>query len=330
MRVWGTVKDAKREKPIPNAKISLFIGERELAALDSDSNGEFEYKETASYIGETLICQVEMKGYHPQKASYKIEKDEIPLDIELVPIIRENPFRKFFLRVIKFLRRRWPIVAGGAAAIVIIVVALIIFKPETKLPIIQNFNANPDTINERQSSTLEWNVSGADEVKIEPEIGNVDDSGSKIVKPSTTTTYKLIAKNKAGEIPKSCKVIVIPLVFSKGQKVVRGTYSFDLDKGMETAGDADFWWEQVTKVERYIVPRNGAKFYILGRKNFDSISYENLIKLRYSSTKLNGSTTSNQIPQGTVVAVITSQGRYCKFRIDVYGYNLTISWVTYS
>ena len=48
MRVFGTVKDAKKEMPIPNAKISLFIGERELAVLFSDGNGDFEHTETAS------------------------------------------------------------------------------------------------------------------------------------------------------------------------------------------------------------------------------------------------------------------------------------------
>lgn len=122
-----------------------------------------------------------------------------------------------------------------------------------------------------------------------------------------------------------------PDVFSHGTIVIRGTWSCDLDLGKETQTDADFFWQQKTKTIRFVVPRNGARFYVLGRRDFDSIDYNDLTRLRYSSAEINCSNNaSNQIPQGTVVAAITSKGRYCKFRIDTYGYNLGISWVTYS
>ena len=48
-------------------------------------------------------------------------------------------------------------------------------------------------------------------------------------------------------------------VFSEGRRTrIRGTFTFDLDLGKEAAGDADLWWEQVDRTERYLVPRNGA------------------------------------------------------------------------
>ncbi len=53
-------------------------------------------------------------------------------------------------------------------------------------------------------------------------------------------------------------------VYSQGDNlVVHGTWQCDLDLGVEGDASADFWWEQVTSVERYLVPQNGARFALL-------------------------------------------------------------------
>jgi hypothetical protein len=49
-------------------------------------------------------------------------------------------------------------------------------------------------------------------------------------------------------------------VHSSGRLVVRGTWLYDLDAGSQTPVGADFQWEQVTDVKRYIAPLNGAIF----------------------------------------------------------------------
>jgi hypothetical protein len=119
-------------------------------------------------------------------------------------------------------------------------------------------------------------------------------------------------------------------IYSRGSITVRGTYTCDLDKGKISRPDSDFFWEQKTRTERYLVPRNGAKFRVLGKKSFRSISLRDLKKYRYFSSKINGSKSrANRIPTGTVVAAVTNDGRYCKFRIDEYGYELKITYVTY-
>ena len=119
--------------------------------------------------------------------------------------------------------------------------------------------------------------------------------------------------------------------YSEGQLlVIHGTWMCDLDLGIETQEGADFWWQQKTDIERYLTPKNDAVFSIIGLEEFDTISYSDLVKLNYSSQKIDGSAnTNNQIPQGTVVAAITNEGRYSKFIIEQIEYNLTISWVTY-
>jgi len=54
-------------------------------------------------------------------------------------------------------------------------------------------------------------------------------------------------------------------VYSEGDNlVIHGTCSCDLDLGVESSTSSDFWWEQVTAVERYLVPENGARFAVYG------------------------------------------------------------------
>ena len=119
-------------------------------------------------------------------------------------------------------------------------------------------------------------------------------------------------------------------VHSNGRLVVRGTWTCDLDSGAETNAGADFQWEQDTDVKRYLAPLNGAGFFVVGIRDFESVKYADLERFQYSSQKIDGSNLAyNQIPQGTVVAYKTNEGRLGKLIVDEYGYNLTIRWITF-
>jgi len=83
-------------------------------------------------------------------------------------------------------------------------------------------------------------------------------------------------------------------------------------------------------VKRYLVPKNGAAFFVVGIRDFESVKYADLERFQYSSQNIDGSNLPyNQIPQGTVVAYKTNEGRLGKLIIDEYRYNLTIRWVTF-
>ena len=90
MRAFGTVKDAATEKPLPGAKIVLYIREKQLAILYSNSEGKFEHKEAAQYIGEILFCKAEKEGYEPREVMQEFEQDELPLEIKLDPVEEEK------------------------------------------------------------------------------------------------------------------------------------------------------------------------------------------------------------------------------------------------
>lgn len=58
--------------------------------------------------------------------------------------------------------------------------------------------------------------------------------------------------------------------YSSGSSLfVNGTYSCDLDLGLQTSTNRDFWWQQSTSVIRYLSPKNGAKFKVYLRKQED-------------------------------------------------------------
>jgi len=70
---------------------------------------------------------------------------------------------------------------------------------DKKNPNVHNFAAMRPQISRGQSTALSWSISNADRVRIEPGVGIVGTLGSAVDTPPKTTTYTLIAKNKAGE-----------------------------------------------------------------------------------------------------------------------------------
>jgi hypothetical protein len=114
-------------------------------------------------------------------------------------------------------------------------------------------------------------------------------------------------------------------VHSSGQVTIRSTWSCDLDQGVEAAIHAPCDFEWSNQPPHYFEPVNGAKFFKVGTVNLDSLSYDALTGYTYSDSII----WVDQLPVGTVIAGITKQGRYCKFRIDADANDLTITWVTY-
>ena len=72
-----------------------------------------------------------------------------------------------------------------------------------------SLTANPATIELGQSSTLSWTTQDATEVTLEG-IGKVGPSGSQLVTPTTSTTYRLTAKGEGESQEATARITVTP------------------------------------------------------------------------------------------------------------------------
>jgi hypothetical protein len=77
-------------------------------------------------------------------------------------------------------------------------------------PIIESFTAIPSSINQGETTSLSWKITGADSASINNGIGSVNTSqGSINVSPHTTTIYTLTASNSSGNATASVSVTVV-------------------------------------------------------------------------------------------------------------------------
>ncbi|MHB8085165.1 MAG: hypothetical protein ACYDHZ_05035 [Dehalococcoidia bacterium] len=77
--------------------------------------------------------------------------------------------------------------------------------PVGTAPVIIVFTSN---LNSDGTSTLLWNVTGADSVSIDQNIGVVNAAGTRVVSPATSTVYTLRATNSTGTVTRSATTSV--------------------------------------------------------------------------------------------------------------------------
>ncbi len=71
-----------------------------------------------------------------------------------------------------------------------------------------SLTASPASIERGNSATLVWSTANAQEVTIDPQLGSVSASGSRAVRPTDSTTYRLTAKGAGGSASASARVTV--------------------------------------------------------------------------------------------------------------------------
>ncbi|MCH8821775.1 hypothetical protein IID23_04640 [Patescibacteria group bacterium] len=86
-------------------------------------------------------------------------------------------------------------------------IGIIISHTGETCPPTASFSASKTSINKGQSVTLSWSTTRASSVSI-TNIGSVSKSGSKVVSPSSTKTYKLTASGPGGTKNKSITISV--------------------------------------------------------------------------------------------------------------------------
>ncbi len=77
-----------------------------------------------------------------------------------------------------------------------------------KLPKVHLFQASPESVEMGQQVMLSWEVSDASAITIEPGLGAVEATGSKLVTVTAPTTFTLTATNRYGKTDKAAVVAV--------------------------------------------------------------------------------------------------------------------------
>ena len=80
--------------------------------------------------------------------------------------------------------------------------------PAPSAPVINEFSAEPGSIDRGQSSTLKWSVGNATEISIDQGIGAVQANGTRRVFPSDSTIYRLTARGPGGNASATASVNV--------------------------------------------------------------------------------------------------------------------------
>ncbi|MGA1841571.1 MAG: discoidin domain-containing protein [bacterium] len=206
-RVYGEVKDNNTGQAVIGASVKLFLNNEELQQGKSAKNGFYELiveiDDSRIDSGQQLLVTFEMKGYQRQENLIVATEGSFNLDAKLEAASSPAPPKKPFNWV--------PVIIAGGVVLILLVVGVILFLIlRTKLPEILSFSADPNSIESGQSATLSWETTNAVNVKISPDVGDVDKSGSRKVSPSQTTTYTLIAKNKEGkEVRNEAEISII-------------------------------------------------------------------------------------------------------------------------
>lgn len=81
-------------------------------------------------------------------------------------------------------------------------------RPTPPRVVINNFTAEPSTIERGQSSTLSWSISNATDMSIDNGIGAVQSQGQRQIFPTATTTYTLSVSGPGGMDTRSVTVTV--------------------------------------------------------------------------------------------------------------------------
>ena len=80
--------------------------------------------------------------------------------------------------------------------------------PETPPAPIVTFTGSEVSIVRGESMTLNWSTTHATDVRILPEVGVVDTTGSQNITPNTTTTYRLVARGLGGDVEETLTIRV--------------------------------------------------------------------------------------------------------------------------
>jgi hypothetical protein len=90
MKILGTIRNSKNQDPVKGANIRFSIEGTEITSVISNEHGKYEYIAEEDHVGQTLDFAIQKDGFEIKNISYKIDKDEIKMDILLNEVETEK------------------------------------------------------------------------------------------------------------------------------------------------------------------------------------------------------------------------------------------------
>ncbi len=112
------------------------------------------------------------------------------------------------IKVYPTISTTYTITATNEGATVSSTTTVLVVPSKVGLPVINNFAADPGNVTVGSIAVLQWNVTNAESVKIDPDVGLVDPIGTIKISPSKTTSYTLAAYNNVGIVLATTQVMV--------------------------------------------------------------------------------------------------------------------------
>jgi len=183
-------------------------------------------------------------------------------------------------------------------------------------PTITSFAASPSTISQGQQTTLSWDVSGATEISIQPEIGTVGASGSLMLSPNANVTYTVTATNQTGNTTSSATVTVTPAVTGNPDLVITdmwfaGNTIYYTIKNQDNADSKPTW--SYLYVDGFKVDENYEQILPAGQQRTQSFSAYQYVQQMGISTEgyeLPAASVKVCVDEGNAVAE-SNEGNNC-------------------
>ncbi len=133
-----------------------------------------------------------------------------------------------------------------------------------------------------------------------------------------------------GPMPAAAVAAAPASVVSSGTITIPGTWTLNLDSGklIAHAPFVGIWWDiyGAGDSKQKMVPLGGGGLHNLGVIPFSSYGPIKLKALTYGTTPISG----NRLGKGDVFADHTNTNHFAKVQVLSYGYDLKVTWVTYS
>ncbi|MCC6932312.1 MAG: hypothetical protein IT292_03550 [Deltaproteobacteria bacterium] len=180
------------------------------------------------------------------------------------------------------------------------------------LPVISSFSASSPGIMPGDSTTLNWNVSGATTISIDNSVGTVSGS-SQSVSPTQTTTYKLTATNLYGSKTATVKVTV-------GLPVISSFYANPTTAGPRVP--TQLHWTATNYETLSISPTVGS----VTIKPFVSVHPSETTTYTLTATNINGSSTEEVTVTYFPLAEITTRLYYTEHVLFIIPSPTQVTW----